>query len=157
MNCAEVRKKLSRYLDQEVCPEDRKALAGHLEACRACQAELASLSRVGDLLGDALEGIEVTPFFMARLRQRLREQAQPATFVEKFRRVALAAATALGVVASLLIGNQAGRTLYRSITSAEATPEVEAADVFGLGSYSEFSDGSLSDVYYQLVAGGNGG
>lgn len=157
MKCAAARRKLSRYLDGESCPSERRSLSEHLADCRECRAELAALSRVGDILKNTLEGMEIQPFFMTRLKQHTRQQGRPVMLLEKFRKVAFAAATAFGIVVSLLIGNQAGRTLYRSIASSSSGQETEVTDVFGLGSFSEFSDGSLSDVYNQLVAGGNGG
>ncbi|MBE0432069.1 zf-HC2 domain-containing protein [candidate division WOR-3 bacterium] len=157
MKCSKVRRKLSRYLDGEVCPDEQRLLSEHLELCRECQAELAALSRLGDVLNSTLEGMEIQPFFMTRLRQCVREEVRPAMIIEKIRRVAVAAATAVGIVVSLLIGNQAGKTLYRSIASSYVAQGVEESDIFGLSSFDEFSDGSLSDVYNQLVAGGHSG
>lgn len=157
MKCSEARKELSRYLDGEVCPDEQRLLSEHLGLCRECRAELAALSRVGDVLKSTLEGMEIQPFFMTRLRQRVREDARPAMVIERIRRVAVAAAAAVGIVASLLIGNQAGKTMYRSIASTHISPGVEETNIFGLGSFDEFSDGSLSDIYDQLVAGGNSG
>ena len=38
--------RLSEYLDEELAPEERDALAAHLEACAECSATLEDLRRV---------------------------------------------------------------------------------------------------------------
>lgn len=108
-----------------------------------------SLSRV--------EGIEVPPFFMARLRQHIQEAAHPLPFLEKIRRATFATATAIAVFVSLFIGHRVGRTLYYSISERVTQQASGSAEVIDIGTLVEFPDGSLSDMYDQLVAGGNNG
>ena len=156
MKCAMIKKKLSAYLDGEISEEERTAIMEHLEQCEECRGELTSLSKVVDILS-GIEGIEVSPYFMTRLRQQIREQAKPEPFLQRIRSMVLSAATAVAVAVSLFAGSQMGRTIYQSIAQ---TPELKGAatsDVFGLGAFEEFPDGSLSDIYNELVTGGNSG
>ncbi len=156
MKCSEVRRKLSAFLDGEISNAGKKEIAEHLETCKGCQEELVAFSRVMDALG-VLEGMEPPAYFITRVRQCVREEGRPTPFLERIRSIAISFATAAAVVASVLIGNQFGRTLYQSVTPAVVSETAETDDIFGFGTLEEFPDGSLSDIYNELVAGGNNG
>jgi anti-sigma factor RsiW len=156
MKCSQVRRKLSAYLDGEVSERDKKEIDGHLQQCKGCQEELAALSGVSDSLG-IMAGMEPPSYFMTRVRQCIREEVKPRPFLGKVRSIVFSAATAFAVVVSLLIGNQVGRILYQSVAATGESQTAETTDVFGLGTLDEFPDGSLSDIYNELVAGGNSG
>jgi len=156
MKCSKVRKKISAYLDGEMPEHKRIIISEHLQQCKECRADLAALSAVTDALDD-IEGIEVPPYFMTRLRQNIKEQREPVSSLQRIKNLAFAAVTAFAVIASLFIGNQAGRILYQSMAQTTESLEAETTDVFGLGAFEEFPNGSLSDVYNELVTGGNNG
>ncbi|UCD05041.1 MAG: zf-HC2 domain-containing protein [candidate division WOR-3 bacterium] len=156
MKCSEVKRKLSAFLDGEIPSAGKKEIIEHLETCRGCQEELAALSEVMDALG-VLEGMEPPPYFITRVRQSVREEGKPVPFLERIRSVAISFATAAAVVTSVLIGNQFGRTLYQSVAPAAISETAETGDIFGFGTLEEFPDGSLSDIYDELIAGGNNG
>jgi anti-sigma factor RsiW len=156
MKCSRIKKKLSVYLDGEMPEQERIVISEHLQRCEECKAELAGLMKVADSL-NILDGVDVPPYFMTRLRQYIKEEAKPVSFLQRIRGVAISAATALAVIVSLFIGNQAGRTLYQSIAQTPEPAMAETNDVFGLSTFEEFPDGSLSDIYNELVTGGNNG
>jgi anti-sigma factor RsiW len=156
MKCSRSKKKLSAYLDGEMPEQEREVISQHLQQCEECRGEVAAFSAVTDAL-NTIEGIEVPPYFMTRLRQQVREQAKPVPFFQRIRGLAVTAATAVAVVASLFIGNQAGKTLYRSIAQTPEPVIAETNNIFGVSAFEEFPDGSLSDIYNELVAGGNNG
>ena len=156
MKCSEVRRKLSAYIDREVCDSDDSVIRDHLCGCRACAREHAEMVMVSRSLS-RVEGIEVPPFFMARLRQHTQEAAFPLPFLEKIRRATFVTATAIAVFVSLFVGHRVGRTLYYSISERVAQQTSGAAEVLDIGTFVEFPDGSLSDMYDQLIAGGNNG
>ena len=156
MKCSEIRRKLSAYIDREVCDSDDGGIRDHLVGCRVCAREHAEMVSVSRSLS-RVDGIEVPPFFMARLRQHIQEAARPLSFLEKIRRATLATATALAVFVSLFIGHRVGRTLYYSISERVSQQASGAEEVLDIGTFVEFPDGSLSDMYDQLVAGGNNG
>jgi anti-sigma factor RsiW len=156
MKCSRIKKKLSAYLDGEMPEHERNIISEHLRQCKDCRAELAALSAVRDAL-KSIEGMEVPPYFITRLRQHIKEQRESVPFLKKIRSLAFATASAFAVVASLFIGNQAGKTLYQSIAQTPEPVMAETNDVFGLGAFEEFPDGSLSDIYNELITGGNNG
>jgi len=156
MKCSRIRKKISSYSDGEMPECEMHLISEHLQQCKECRAELAALSAVHDAL-NAIEGMEVPPFFMTRLRQSIREESRPASIRQRIRGLVFTAATAFALVASLFLGNQAGKNLYRSITQSPTPAVVETNNVFSLDSFEEFPDGSLSDIYDELVAGGYSG
>lgn len=156
MKCSRIMKKLSAYLDGEMPEQERIAISEHLQQCAECRAELAALSAVRDAL-NSIEGMEVSPYFMNRLRQRIKEQRESVPFLQRIKGLAFTTVTAFALVASLFIGNQAGKTLYQSIIQTSEPAVAETNDAFGLGAFEEFPDGSLSDLYNELVTGGNNG
>jgi anti-sigma factor RsiW len=156
MKCYKIKKRLSAYFDGEIAEEEKKIISEHLAGCEKCQEELAVFSKVRDSLR-VLRGMDVPPYFMTRLRQQIREETQPLPFFERIRSVVISAATAAAVVVSLLIGNQAGRILYQSIATSANSQTTETANIFGSNAFEEFPDGSLSDIYNDLITGGNSG
>lgn len=76
MKCAEVRIKLSEYLDGELSAEERKVVESHLEGCDECRRELQELERaVGHV--HSLEEVEPPPWFAQNVMQRVRAEAEP--------------------------------------------------------------------------------
>ena len=108
-----------------------------------------------------LDGMEVPPFFITRLRQRIKDEkslaTRPMPILEKIRRVAFSAVAFAGVVVSLFVGSQMGRTLYQELANDTQLVSVENVNILGFGSFEEFPEGSLSDVYNELITGGNNG
>lgn len=156
MKCYKIKKRLSAYLDGEITEEERKIISEHLAGCEKCHEELAAFSKVQDSLR-VLRGMDVPSYFMTRLRQQLREETQPLPFLERIRSVVISAGTAVAIIVSLFIGNQVGRTLYQSIAAGTTLQTTETTNIFGSNAFEEFPDGSLSDIYNDLVAGGNNG
>ena len=99
MNCREAQTHLSLYLDDEASEDLHQELETHLEACPACQAELAMLTR----LDQAFEELAVPPpsDVAPRVLARVRRPALP-----WWRSLALAASLILGLtMGGALAGN----------------------------------------------------
>jgi anti-sigma factor RsiW len=91
MDCREAQTHLSQYLDGEASQERRQELETHLEACPACQAELALLTRLDQAFEDVAQ----------RVLARVRRPALP-----WWRSLALAASLILGLtMGGALAGN----------------------------------------------------
>jgi anti-sigma factor RsiW len=74
MQCERVRELLSPYLDGELSPEERQAVAAHLGECRGCPAQLDDFRRVSQTLAEA--GREPAPKpLTARVRSNLARAA----------------------------------------------------------------------------------
>jgi len=70
INCEEVWREISDYLDGEVDPELRAAIEEHVQGCHRCTAVLDGMRNVVQLYGDE-RMMEVPVGFSRRLHQRL--------------------------------------------------------------------------------------
>jgi hypothetical protein len=99
MNCNEFRDQLLEMMTAAESPAEARA---HAEACGNCAAELASLRRTMAMLDEWTAPADTSPYFMTRLRARMREEEAPATgWLAWFRRPALAVAMMLIMVLSI--------------------------------------------------------
>ena len=57
MNCAEVEKHLSEYLDNETASDMRQQIAEHLEVCESCRKKLAELQSLSFSLSSLAEDL----------------------------------------------------------------------------------------------------
>lgn len=100
MNCEQVREHLLKLAGKEAALPI-PAVEEHLHQCRQCADELARLRQTMALL-DEWVAPEPSPYFDARLRARMRAEAEhPAPWWAWVRKPALAAALALLVVAGI--------------------------------------------------------
>ena len=151
MKCSEIRKKLSAYLDDEVTDKEKKILSDHLDNCLECRNELQELRGVNK----GLQGVgtmEVPPYFFTRLKQRIADQEQCVPFIERLRRFALPGFTVVLTLLALVMGNTMARTIYQGIAESEHT--TETANVFGIDAFDDYPQGSVSDIYNELLTGG---
>ncbi len=74
MSCVDARARVSDYLDDDLGPDERRALEAHLAHCVTCPPLYASLVGVRDLLGDWHDPDSVIPEAM---RARLTRRAAP--------------------------------------------------------------------------------
>jgi len=51
MNCDYCKDKLSAFTDNELFPEERFLMEGHLKACPSCARELEAVRQLGELIG----------------------------------------------------------------------------------------------------------
>jgi len=75
MQCERARELLSPYLDGELSAEERRAVAAHIQGCRACAAEAADFQRIGRSIAEG--GREPVPKALAlRVRAKLARAVQ---------------------------------------------------------------------------------
>ena len=99
MNCNHVREQL---LDLMVGEPGSGELRDHLHACTACSAELKALRGTMALLDEWQAPADTSPYFLTRLRARLREeQARPVAWLDWFLKPALAVSMAVLMLASI--------------------------------------------------------
>jgi hypothetical protein len=72
VNCEEVWREISNYLEGEVDPSLRAAIEEHVRGCKRCTAVLDGTRNVIQLYGDE-RMVEVPPGFSHRLHRRLEE------------------------------------------------------------------------------------
>ena len=155
MKCSQVQKKLSAYLDSEISVKEKELIEEHMRNCPECCEEIAFLTELGSTL-NTVEEIEVPAYFRTRVKQRIKDQSSmPIPIAEKIRRVIFPLAATAALVTSLLLGNYIGRSLYQNITETTVQENSEIAGTLGFSSFNEFPEGSLSDVFYDYVPGGD--
>jgi anti-sigma factor RsiW len=155
MNCSQVQKRLSAYIDGEITEKERILISKHLGSCPSCTEELNAIKALGTVMND-LDHITVPAYFRAHVKQRIKDQgSRPLPIIEIIRRAVFPVTTTAALIISILIGNFIGKTLYRDVAEIPAQEDSEIAGTFGLTSMNEFPEGSLSNVYYEYVPGGN--
>ena len=82
MNCAEVQKYLSDFLDKSLDNERARAIEDHLAACSRCSEEMASLAEYQRLVS-SLPAVELPLGFTNRVMARVREAANPPSLWER--------------------------------------------------------------------------
>ena len=100
MTCNDFREQLMDLVTAAEAPSEARA---HADACGSCAAELASMRQTMTLLDEWAAPADTSPYFMTRLRARMREeQAEPARgWLGWFRNPALAVAMMLIMVLSI--------------------------------------------------------
>jgi anti-sigma factor RsiW len=111
MECKDIRKLLSPFVDDELGAHDAFTVAEHLEVCPPCQREMETLRRFDERLKAAgrtpIEGV-------AELRAHILAMLSPWTWMRRWRSVGAAAA----VLLFLIVGRQ--------LFSAPSDPEAAA-------------------------------
>ena len=113
MNCNEFRDHVLDVVTNGAPAEART----HADACADCAAEVRSLRATIDVLDEWKAPADASPYFMTRLRARIREEQQPVAdrgWLRWFRNPALAVAMMLLMVLSV--------TLFRSGSTADEQP-----------------------------------
>ena len=83
MECRDIRKNLSAYLEGMVSREERELIDQHLASCRGCSTALHELNRTGEMLKN-LKEVEPPPGMKEEIMARVREEAEPKKgFIQK--------------------------------------------------------------------------
>jgi anti-sigma factor RsiW len=148
MNCRDVEKTLSAYLDGELPAGRKEAAASHLASCDACRSRLAEWQAVWKAL-DAIPAAEPSPLFRSRVLTRVRgTRTSVSGRIERFLIPVSAAAVAL---LGFWIGYMAGGNAAASARSAETASPI--ASTAYLDSFGSAPTASLGDVYLALEDG----
>jgi len=75
--CAKARTHMDAYLSRELPEPDRRELAGHLEACPLCAADLETRTRLRAQLQAAVRSAPVPPALEGRVRRAVRDEGPP--------------------------------------------------------------------------------
>lgn len=164
MNCKQVRRRLSPYLDGELPDEVGARVRAHVAACARCAEELARLHSAGAAL-DVLPGMTVPGGFAQSVRElasrqaaRARRAHRPAVF-ELWRaapaplRAAAMFALAFGLLSGGLMSGSTAAVRSRSAAGAGEDAEAQLSVEF----LDPASPGSVADAYLGLASGSEGG
>jgi predicted anti-sigma-YlaC factor YlaD len=157
MKCSEIRKKLSAFLDGEVSEEEKYLISEHLKLCDLCRKEFEALTQVSEIL-EVIDEVQVSPFFIIRLKQRIIEQKSRSRarfpFVEWIRKVAVPVTATALIMLSFLIGSHLGKAMYQEQAETTYGLEDEVVYTLGVSSVGEFPEGSLGWAYNNVLIGG---
>jgi len=128
MDCGMARGWLFRLMDGELSADERAQLDSHLQQCPSCTKEWRILT-LPQRLGRLNPALEPSPFFYARLRARLENEAQSITVWQVIlglsRQIVPAMATVTLVIISLFAYMEfrgPGPDLYQAYDSIFMTP-----------------------------------
>lgn len=85
MDCQRVRKEIPLYIDGQLAPQGREAVAAHLESCGACRREAAAARKLLSLLCSQPER-QVSSSFDQRLYARLESAGAHSSLLAPVRR-----------------------------------------------------------------------
>ncbi|PIP12389.1 MAG: hypothetical protein COT45_02860 [bacterium (Candidatus Stahlbacteria) CG08_land_8_20_14_0_20_40_26] len=156
MKCSRIRRRLSAFLDGEVSEEEKQHILEHLKTCPDCQRELEALHQLSDSF-DSFEEIEPSPYFMIHLKQRIAKREARSLirlpFMGWTRRVAVPVGATALVIFSLFLGGRLGNAIYQAKAESESRLNTEFTELLCVNSSNDFSSGSLSNVYDDLLTG----
>ncbi len=101
MQCTEIREHLFDLMAGEAVTPEVKA---HFASCAACSAELDSMNKTMALLDEWKAPEDTSPYFMTRLRARVREESRKEVstgWLAWFRKPAIAVSMALLFIVSI--------------------------------------------------------
>jgi len=111
MECKDMQKLLSPFIDNELGAQDTFMVAEHIETCPSCLREMDAMRAIDEQLKQAghtpIEGIE-------QMRDRILDSISPVPWIRRWRMAGIAAA----VLFSIVVGRQ--------IFSASSDPETTA-------------------------------
>ena len=74
MTCNEIENRLPAYLENNLSPEEKKNIKGHIASCPRCSRAAEALRKAQGIVQDLTE-VEPPPFFEQRIMSRVREEA----------------------------------------------------------------------------------
>ncbi len=83
MICRDIEQRLPAYLEGDLPADDKKIVADHLVSCPGCSRALEELKKTQEILKN-LDEVEPPPFFEQRIMARIREDAAPKGFLQRF-------------------------------------------------------------------------
>ncbi len=136
MECSSLREKLSAFVDEQLAPEEKKAVQDHLDACPECVRHLEDLRKTITFVRE-LEGVEPPSWFAREVMSKVREEAGPSRgilrklFYPLHIKIPLEAAAAVAIVVTAFY-------VYRAVLP-DATFQ-KPAPVTGLSAPAERDD-----------------
>jgi anti-sigma factor RsiW len=131
MQCTEIREHLFDLMAGEAVAPEIKA---HFSACPACASELNSMNKTMALLDEWKAPEDTSPYFMTRLRARVREESLKEVskgWLSWFRKPAIAVSMALLFLVSISLINGPDNSQQSPKATVSATNDVQYLDKNG--------------------------
>ena len=160
MDCSKAKRKLNRYLDDELPVRDSDHVEQHLRECLSCRNELERLRVVADVMSALPEPPEVPSLFAERVMSRAaRDVSRRGRLLGLWQSVSppMRIAAAAMIVLGVCLGGLMSRDVLRGRDPAADVAVTELDTSYGFDYLTDAPDGSLADSYLALAAGTNGG
>ena len=76
MECADIQKKLSSYIDDALSPEERMLIDEHLTSCQECSVSLADMRKTLEYI-QKLEDVEPPLWLTQKVMEKVKSEAKP--------------------------------------------------------------------------------
>jgi len=147
MNCEKISNALIAYLDGRASSDERFVVEAHLKLCAACQERAEEFRRLWNVMAE-VPGVEPSPAFDARLRQRIADAPKPKFWGWTAPAPRFALAVALLVALSVWVGGRQPRSVNPQNTAANSEEQFRMIKDLGvLENYDVLSNfDALSDL-----------
>jgi len=119
VNCADIRRRLSAYLDEELTAAETVEVRSHLSSCPSCRAELEFLKMLSQASSRALDASQFNQALVEKSFQAIKGRSAIRRRSFAFGKLAYAAASVLAAVAILLLAshyiNNTGRGVHEAL------------------------------------------
>ena len=151
MECTQIKQMISRYVEQDLAPHEKRTLEHHISECPNCQEAMEGQMAVHDLLTSA-ERFEAPFGFATRVMARIEEKERRPSFWSFFTPQpafirAIEVAFALVIV---LIGMVSGNLL---VTGKPPERPVTVQESFSLDLFQATPPDSIGGIYVTLAEG----
>lgn len=153
MRCAEIRKQISSFIDDRLCPEVKEAFSSHIRACPGCQEALKEAQAIHSMLASG-ERFSAPYGFTTRVMARLTAEEPSPWWAVLTRRPMVLRAMEWGfalivIVSGLLFGNL--------LVSERIPPQgpVSVQESFSLDLFQATPPDSISGAYVALAEAPN--
>ena len=159
MNCREIKRKLSAYQDKELPGSQMDEINNHLTNCADCSTALQEMNEVWESLSN-IETIESAPYFWTRLSQRMNERERKQTgwnFISApIQKLSFSILITCVLIFALAIGMFLGENISQhSQPTPPKVAEQELDQVFPMGSFDDFPEQSVAQVYVTILSENN--
>ena len=153
MKCRHAKKMISRYVDDELSPEEKKAFDCHIQSCASCRNELEETRALHRLFASA-EKYSAPYEFATRVFANLEEkEPSPVRGILGFRPYFLRAAEVVFALVVMTLGILSGNLLLPQRRDYIGQSSVQ--ETFSLDLFQATPPGSIGGVYNTLMRPSN--
>jgi anti-sigma factor RsiW len=151
MKCSQMKELISRYVDDDLGPDEQEAFTLHIRDCAGCRTVLEEIQAV-DTLFDSAERLTAPYGFATRVLARLegRERSSFWSFLA-FHRSVLRAAELVFALMIFVIGVISGNVLMANRASEKQTVLSNLHSSFSLDLFQATPPGSVGGAYVSLM------
>jgi anti-sigma factor RsiW len=155
MKCSQITKIISRYIDHELGPEERRLFELHIRDCSGCRHELEEVQAVHELFASA-ERFPAPYGFATRVMANL-EAKEPSWLWQLFtlRPFFLRTVEVAFALIIMIIGVVSGNLLVADRTSGRQAVQTTVQESFSLDLFQATPPDSVGGAYVRLVGAGD--